>query len=118
MARFSIITGLVLIALGAIVTVASDSQSVTSLIPAFIGAVFVLLGIIGVAKPSLNHHVMHAAAALSLLAILGSAGSLIARGSTGWALLAQVVTIAVAGLFLILAIRSFKAARAARTASA
>lgn len=118
MARISIITGLVLIALGVIVTVASNSQSVTSLIPAFIGAAFVLLGVGGVAKPSLNHHMMHAAAALSLLAILGSAGSMIGRGATGWALLAQVVTIAVAGLFLILAIRSFKAARAARSSGA
>ena len=115
MARISIVCGVVLIALGVVVTVASDSQSMTSLIPAFIGAVFLLLGVAGAAKPSLNHHAMHAAAALSLLAILGSAGSLIARGSTGWALFAQVATIVVAGLFLILAIRSFKAARAARS---
>ena len=115
MARISIITGLVLIALGVIVTVASNSQSVTSLIPACIGAAFLLLGVGAVAKPSLNHHLMHAAAALSLLAILGSAGSMIGRGATGWALLAQAVTIAVAGIFLILAIRSFKAARAARS---
>ena len=118
MARLSIITGLVLIVLGVGVTVASNSQSVTSLIPAFIGAAYLLLGAIGAAKPSLNRHMMHAAAALSLLAIVGSAGSLIARGSTGWALLAQVVTIAIAGLFLAMAIRSFKAARAARASGA
>ena len=117
MARISIVTGLLLILLGVGVTIAADSQSVTSLIPAFIGAVFLLLGLGGVATPGINDHLMHAAAVLSLLAILGSAGSLIGRGATGWALFAQVTTIVIAGTFLALAIRSFKAARAARQTS-
>jgi hypothetical protein len=115
MARVSIITGLALIALGILVTVASDSESVTSLIPAFIGVLYVVLGLAGTAKPSVNHHLMHAAAALSVLAILGSAGSLIGRGAAGWALLAQVGTVLIAGFFLALAVRSFRAARRGRT---
>ena len=41
-------SGGVLIALGVIVTIVSDSQSVTSLIPAFIGAVFLILGLLSV----------------------------------------------------------------------
>lgn len=118
MARISLLTGLALIALGLLVTVASDSQSVTSLIPAFIGAVYLVLGIAGAARPSINHHLMHAAAALSLLAILGSLGSLIGRGSEGWAAVAQVGTVVIAGVFLALAIRSFRAARRNREASA
>jgi hypothetical protein len=117
MARVSILTGLALIALGVLVTVASASESVTSLIPAFIGVVFLLLGLAGTVKPSLNHHLMHAAAALSLLAILGSAGTVIGRGASGWALLAQVGTILVAGVFLTLAIRSFRRARLTRRES-
>lgn len=118
MARVSIITGLALVALGVLVTVASASESVTSLIPAFIGAGFLLLGLVGAAKPSLNHHLMHAAAALSLLAILGSVGTLVGRGADGWALVAQVGTVLVSGAFLALAVRSFRTARRSRSSVA
>lgn len=116
MARTSVITGLILIALGVIVSIASASESVTSWIPAIIGAVFVALGAVGLTKPDLNKHLMHAAAMVALLAIIGSLGSLIGRGSGGWALLSQLVTVVVASGFLYLAIQSFKAARLAREA--
>lgn len=112
------IAGAILIVVGVFVTLVSDSGSVTALIPAFIGVVFVALGALGRFKPELNHHVMHAAAALALLAILGSLGSAIGRGSTGWALFAQLTTVVVAGVFLALSIRSFRAARLARETAA
>lgn len=118
MANKAIITGGVLIVIGVVVSILSDSESVTSLIPAFIGIVFVLIGLVGRLRPALNHHAMHAAAALSLIAILGSLGSVIGRGSTGWALFSQLATIAVTGAFLVLAIQSFRAARLAREAAA
>lgn len=115
MASKAIMAGGILIVLGVIVTIASDSGSVTSLIPAFFGAVLALLGLAGRAKPELMHHLMHAAAALCLLAILGSLGSAIGRGSSGWALFAQLATVVVAGGFLFFAVQSFRAARLART---
>ncbi len=117
MAQKSIIAGAILIVVGVFVTVVSDSGSATSLIPAFIGAVFVVIGLVGRAKPDLNKHLMHAAAAVALLAILGSLGSAIGRGSTGWALFAQLTTIVVAGAFLFFAVQSFRAARLAREAA-
>lgn len=101
-------SGGLLIALGVIVTIVSDSQSVTSLIPAFIGAVFLVLGLLARAKPDLSHHLMHAVAAIALLAVLGSLGSLISRGSTGWALFAQLATIVIAGFLLQQSIAAFK----------
>ena len=116
MAQRSIIVGAALIALGLIVTFASDSESVTSMIPAFVGAIFVGLGIVARAKPQFAHHTMHLAAALAGLAIPGSLGSLVGRGSTGWALIAQAGTVALCGAFLYFAIVSFRAARAARAA--
>tara|TARA_A200000159_G_C7064707_1_gene231817 strand:- start:31 stop:387 length:357 start_codon:yes stop_codon:yes gene_type:complete len=114
MSKKSVIVGSILILLGVIVTIISDSGSATSLIPAFIGVVFVVLGLGGNLKPELNHHFMHGAAALSLIAILGSLGSLIGRGSTGWALFSQLATTIICLLFMIAAIQSFKAARIAR----
>lgn len=113
----AVITGAALIVLGIFVTIVSDSGSVTSLIPAFVGIVFVAIGLAARAKPELNHHLMHAAAALSLIAILGSLGSVIGRGSTGWALFAQLATIVIVAVFLQQAVQSFIAARKAREAA-
>ena len=108
MANKASTSGGLLIVLGVIVTIVSDSQSVTSLIPAFIGVVFLVLGLLARAKPDLSHHLMHALAAIALLAVLGSLGSLISRGSTGWALFAQLATIVIAGFLLQQSITAFK----------
>ncbi len=117
MATKTISLGAALIALGLIVTIASSSGSATSLIPTFIGIVFLALGLIARAKPDLNHHLMHGAAALALLAVVSSLGSAIGRGAEGWALFAQVATIVLCGGFLVLAVQSFRAARLARNSS-
>lgn len=103
-----------MIGLGVIVTIASGSGSATSLIPAFIGIVFLALGLAARAKPDLNHHLMHGSAALALIAILGSLGSAIGRGAEGWALFAQIATIVLCGAYLVLAVQSFRQARLAR----
>ena len=78
------------------------------MIPAFIGVLFLLLGILARLKPNLAHHLMHAMAVLALLAVLGSLGSIVGRGSTGWALFSQLVTIVIAGLLLQQSIKAFK----------
>ena len=114
MAQKSIATGAALIVLGVVVSLASDSSSVTSMIPAVVGVLFVVGGIIARARPDTSHHVMHGAAAISLLAVLGSLGSALGRGSTGWALFAQLGTALIAGVFLVQAVMSFRKARRAR----
>ncbi len=114
MADKTIGLGGALIVLGVIVTIASGSGSATSLIPAFIGVVFVALGLVARAKPDLNHHLMHASAALAVLAIVGSLGSAIGRGAEGWALFAQVATIVLCAGYVYLAVQSFRQARLAR----
>ncbi len=117
MATKTISLGAALIVLGLIVTIASDSGSVTSLIPAFIGIIFVILGLVARTKPDLNRHLMHGAAAVALLAVVSSLGSAIGRGAEGWALFAQVGTIVLCALYLVFAVQSFRAARLAREAS-
>lgn len=116
MAAKAIGTGVALIALGVIVSIASDSSSVTSLIPAMVGVLFVGVGVGARLRPGISHHLMHGAAALALLAILGSLGSAIGRGSTGWALTAQLGTVVITGVFLGFSVASFRNARRARTA--
>ncbi|MGI9596530.1 MAG: hypothetical protein ACR2QK_10235 [Acidimicrobiales bacterium] len=112
----TMIAGAILLVVGGVVTVVSGSESITSLIPSFIGAILVVLGLLAQRRPASSHHLMHGAAAVSLLAVLGSLGSLIGRGSGGWALFSQLVTIVVCGALLVAAVQSFKAARLARTA--
>ncbi len=107
--------GAALIVFGVIVTIASGSGSATSLIPAFIGVVFVVLGLVARAKPDLHHHLMHASAALALLAVVSSLGSAIGRGAEGWALFAQIGTIVLCAAYLVFAVQSFRQARLART---
>ena len=113
----AIAAGAALIALGIIVSIASNSGSVTSLIPAIIGVLLVGLGVGARMRPAIGHHLMHAAAAVALLAVVGSIGSAVGRGSTGWALFAQLGTAVIAGVFLGFAIASFRAARRARGGS-
>lgn len=117
MATKTISLGVALIVLGVIVTIASSSGSATSLIPAFIGVVFVGLGLVARAKPDLNHHLMHASAVVALIAILGSLGSAIGRSAEGWALFAQVATIVLCAGYLVLAVQSFRRGRLSRDAS-
>lgn len=114
MADKAIGAGVALIALGVLVSVVSDSSSVTSLIPAFVGGLFLILGLGARVRPAIGHHLMHAAAAIALLVILGSLGSAIGRGSTGWALFAQLGSIVIAGVFLGYAVASFRSVRQTR----
>lgn len=113
-------TGIVLILLGVGGYVASGAASVTALIPAFIGAIFVVLGLLA-RKETLRKHMMHVTMLLALLAIAGTF-----RGITGlfaWlagtpperpmAVVAQVITAVLCLLLLIGGIRTFIAARKA-----
>tara|TARA_Y100000766_G_scaffold83239_1_gene70824 strand:- start:1218 stop:1574 length:357 start_codon:yes stop_codon:yes gene_type:complete len=108
MANQTSICGGLLIALGVVVTIVSDSGSATSLIPAFVGALLLVLGVLAAKKPDLSHHLMHAMAAIALLAVIGSLGSLIGRGSTGWALFSQLATILIAGFLVANSVKAFR----------
>lgn len=108
MANQTSVCGGLLIALGVVVTIVSNSGSATSLIPAFVGVLLLVLGILAAKKPELSHHLMHAMATIALLAVIGSLGSLIGRGSTGWALFSQLATIAIAGFLVANSVKAFR----------
>jgi hypothetical protein len=126
MPRIAIATGIASIVLGVGLVAAATSRGanwVTAGIPAYVGIVFVILGA-AATTPALRKHLMHAAAALSLLLVLGGlgmglpklikyyAGTLPAdaavRPLAWWG---QVLLAAVMGVFLALAVRSFIAAK-------
>src|SRR5688500_8271882 len=72
MARLTIGLGAILIALGVAGYLGTGRDSITALIPSFLGAVLVILGLIAAVKPSARRHAMHAAAVVALLGLAGS----------------------------------------------
>jgi len=77
MAKLTVVFGLLLIGNGIWGYTASESASVTALIPAFVGIALLLCAIGSIVKPALNMHLMHIAALLGLLGCLAALGRLI-----------------------------------------
>lgn len=123
MANAAVTVGVVLVVLGLASYAGTGRESVTALIPAFFGVPIVVMGFLG-REESRRKHAMHVAATLSLVGFLGSVrgvpgairlvtGGEVARPA---AALAQTAMAAVCLVFVILAVRSFVAARRARAA--
>ena len=118
MARVTVGFGAALVALGIIGYVGSGADSITALIPAFFGVVFAVLGFVG-QREDRRMLTMHLAA---LLAVIGIAGSimglvdlpdLIAGNDVErpWAVAVQSIMAAGLVVYLVMAVRSFIAAR-------
>lgn len=119
MPLITIIYSLVLILLGLAGWGVAETKSITALIPAFAGVIFLVLGIFAI-KPSLRREMMHAAAAFSLLCTLVIVRGLmqlpaVFRGEANTlAVSMQIAMGAVSGVFLFLCVRSFIQVRKAR----
>lgn len=123
MPGITIVFGVVLIALGLAGYFMTGRQSPTALIPAFAGILFLILGVVA-QKPGARKHAMHAAAGLALLGFLGTVMGLVkfvrmlggAEVERPAAVRSQAVMAVLCLVFLIMCIRSFVAARRARSA--
>ena len=94
--------------------ISTGHASVTALIPAAFGIVIGGLGLIGRLKETFRKHLMHIAVIFALLGFLLPAGRLLSNvGSIGFtaAVLSQVSMALVCLAFVVLAVRSFIAAR-------
>src|SRR5262249_48137347 len=100
----------------------NPDKSQTALIPAFFGAAFLVLGAIGALKESLRKHVMHLAAAIGLFGCISGLGMGLPKLETfsgqpaarPEAVKAQILLGVVCGVYMLLCIKSFIDARAAR----
>ena len=124
MASLTIMFGVLMILLGVGGYLLTGAASPTALIPAYPGVLFVVLGVLA-RNERMRKHVMHLAAALSLVGFLAMAAMgwvKLARwaGGTVPARPAAVISQSILGLllliFLVLCVRSFINARRARTA--
>lgn len=90
--------------------------SKTALIPAWIGLVFLVSAALSHLKPLLHKHAMHVAALASLVGLLGAAMPIKVRGLdfSQASVQGSVLLFLACGTFLVLAVRSFIAARAKR----
>lgn len=122
MPRITVIFSLVYIALGLAGYFLTGGVHKTALIPAVIGVVLLVLGLLG-GKENLRKHVMHAALLIGLLALLGTARSLTmlpaafdGTAQRPGAVFAQAATAVLSVVYLALGVRSFIEARRSRTA--
>jgi protein-S-isoprenylcysteine O-methyltransferase Ste14 len=119
--KIAIAVGVVLVVVGVWAYTASGGAdaSPTALIPAMLGLLLVLAGLVGLRGGTARRHAMHAAAAVALLGVLGSLGQLVASPAAasdhaGIARTAGVLNLLLCAAFLVAAVRSFRAARRAR----
>jgi len=120
MSKISMLFGAFLIIVGVAGYYLTGATSVTALIPAFIGIALALLGSFA-RKENLRKHVMHAAAMVGLIGILGTA-----RGIVGLltelasgepvrpAFISMTITFLLCTAFVALCVRSFIQARKQR----
>jgi hypothetical protein len=109
--------GLILIVLGIASYQLTGRTSITALIPAFVGAVFLICAMVA-RKEAARKHAMHAAVAIGLIGAIGA----LARGIPGAingdptrpAVMAQLAMGIMLLIYVALGVRSFIAARKAR----
>lgn len=120
MPRVTIGAGVLLAVVGVIAYVASGAASWTALIPAILGGLILVCGLIGLKSPKVGVHI---ALVLALLGIAGTfmnvmqLGALFAgEAERPAAVIASTVTFVVLVVYLVLGVRSFIRARRWRDA--
>jgi hypothetical protein len=111
----TVICGVLLIVLGIGGYTIPEKKSVTALIPAILGLIFVVLGVLA-RQDKLRKHVMHAAAALGLLGLIAALARLVpavVKGELIWseAQIALSLMALICAVFVGLCVRSFIQAR-------
>ena len=111
------LVGFFLVLLGIVGYVATGRTSITAMIPAFFGAIFLIIALVA-RKPDARRHAMHAAVALALvgaLAVIPRIVSGIGAGNVARpAVLSQIAMAIALVIYVALGVRSFIEARKAR----
>lgn len=111
------VVGFLLILLGIVGYVGTGRASITALIPAFVGALFLILALVA-RSPEARKHVMHIAVAIALLAVIGGVPRILAAVQAGDAtrpaVIAQIAMAIILGVYVLLGVKSFVDARKAR----
>lgn len=115
--RIAIYEGAILVLWGIAAYIISDQSSVTAMIPSFMGAPLMILGLLSEKIPDMRHHLMHASMVLALLMVLGGARVFTDFSDmSNLAISSHIILIFVGATFMVCGIMSFRAARLAREA--
>jgi hypothetical protein len=122
MQRLTLVIGGILVVLGVVAYVATGAASVTALIPAFVGLLLVICGVIAARGERARMHATHAALTIALLGALGSLMQVVKLGEVFAGTAARPAAVIVSTVmfvllvgYIVLGVRSFIAARKART---
>ena len=115
--RIAIYEGAILVLWGVAAYIISGQSSITAMIPSFMGAPLMILGLLSEKIPDMRHHLMHASMVLALLMVLGGARVFTDFSDmSNLAISSHIILIFVGATFMICGIMSFRAARLAREA--
>lgn len=114
------LVGFLLIVLGIGSYLGTGRSSITAMIPAFFGAIFLILALVA-RKPDARRHAMHAAVALALIGALAVIPRIVPAIGAGNlsrpAVLSQISMAIVLLIYVALGVRSFIEARRSRKGS-
>lgn len=113
--RTTVVVGAILVVVGVLGYLLSDSRSLTAFIPSVLGAVLVVCGVVGARRPKIG---IHAALVVALVGVLGTIPNVLGLGDLAsgdserpLAVVSGTVTFVVLVVYLVVGIRSFVAAR-------
>ena len=115
--RIAIYEGAILVLWGVAAYIISGQSSITAMIPSFMGAPLMILGLLSEKIPDMRHHLMHVSMVMALLMVLGGARVFADFSDmSNLAISSHIILIFVGVTFMICGIMSFRAARLAREA--
>ena len=101
------IYGAFLVIWGFSISLISDSSSITSFIPAFIGIPLILIGIISKIKPSLRKALMHIAVLIGVIAFLGGLDFFRGMLANYYAGMSKLMLMVTGFLYVYICVKSF-----------
>lgn len=110
MTKLTLALGGVLIVLGIAAYVVTGAESITAMLPAFLGVPILIAGLVAQAKPDVHRHAVHAALLFAVVGAIGSLGGVF-RGEFGTAAVVSLLTIVLCLAYVAVGVRSFIAAR-------
>ncbi len=110
MVKTTQLVGAILVVVGVMAYIATEFASVTALLPALLGIVIGVCGIVA-ARIEASQHAIHAALVVALLGLLGSLQPLGGLADAEPAAITSLVAVLVLAVYLAVAVRSFLGAR-------
>ena len=112
--NLAMLSGSILILWGFFSYIASDSGSITALIPSFFGVPLLILGFLSIRNVSNKHHYMHASMIFALISVLGGFRIFQIEDASNLTLASHLILLVVGIIFMVGGILSFRHARKLR----